>query len=97
LRQKNLFTINPSQPVGPTRFELDDLIHSAVHIQLTSIWSLQARNKQEPRIMREPWAIKSECKSRRVIEIGLPKPDAVKQMEIGSMQLMLHDCMKTLL
>jgi hypothetical protein len=47
--------------------------------------------------MREPWAIKSECKSRREIEIGLPKPDAVNQMEIGSMQLMLHDCMKTLL
>jgi hypothetical protein len=62
---------------------LDDLIHSAVHIQLTSILS-QARNKQEPRIMRELWTIKSECKSRRVIEISLPKPDAVKQMEIGS-------------
>jgi len=40
--------------------------------------------------MRELWAIKSECKSRRVTEIGLRKPDAVKQMEIGSMQLMLQ-------
>ncbi len=94
MRQKNVFILNSSQPVGPTRFELDDLIHSAVHIQLTSILSLTARNKQEPRIMRELWAIKSECKSRRVIEIILPKPDAVKQMEIGSMQLMLqrHRC-----
>jgi hypothetical protein len=43
------FVLNSSQPVGTTRFELDDLIHSAV-----------------------------------------PKPDAVKQMEIGSMQLMLQ-------
>jgi hypothetical protein len=40
--------------------------------------------------MREIWAIKSECKSRRVIEIGLPKADAEKQMGIGSMQLMLQ-------
>ncbi len=63
-------------------------------VQYISNWHpfchLQARNKQEPRIMRELWAIKSECKSRRVIEIGLPKPDAEKQMEIGSMQLMLQ-------
>jgi hypothetical protein len=63
-------------------------------VQYISNWhpfcQLQARNKQEPRIMRELWAIKSECKSRRVIEINLPKPDAVKQMEIGSMQLMLQ-------
>jgi hypothetical protein len=36
--------------------------------------------------MRELWAIKSECKSRRVIEIRLQKLDAVKQMEIGSTQ-----------
>jgi hypothetical protein len=40
--------------------------------------------------MRELLAIKSECKSRRAIEIGLPKADALKQMEIGSMQLMLQ-------
>ncbi len=40
--------------------------------------------------MRELWAIKSESKSRRVREIRLQKPDAVKQMEIGSMQLMLQ-------
>jgi len=35
-------------------------------------------------------AIKSDCKSRRVIEISLPKPDAVKPMEIGNMQLKLQ-------
>jgi hypothetical protein len=40
LREKNVFTLNLSQPVGPTRFELHDLIHSAVHIQLASILSL---------------------------------------------------------
>jgi hypothetical protein len=63
-------------------------------VQYISDWRpfchLQARNKQEPRIMRQLRAIKSECKSRRVTEIILPKPDAVKQMEIGSMQLMLQ-------
>jgi hypothetical protein len=37
---ENKFILNLSQPVGPTRFELDDLIHSALHIQLTSILSL---------------------------------------------------------
>jgi hypothetical protein len=37
---ENKFIRNLSQPVGPTRFELDDLIHSALHIQLTSILSL---------------------------------------------------------
>jgi hypothetical protein len=46
-------------------------------VQYISNWHLfshlQARNKQEPSVIRDLWAIKSECKSRRVIEIGLPK------------------------
>jgi hypothetical protein len=46
-------------------------------VQYISNWHpfchLQARNKQEPRIMRELWAIKSECKSRRVIETSFTK------------------------
>jgi hypothetical protein len=51
LPAKYVFTLNSSQPVGPTRF---DLIHSAVHIELTSIWPLtnkQTRAKYNERAM----------------------------------------------
>jgi hypothetical protein len=51
-------------------------------VQFISNWHpfshLQARNKLEPRIIRELLTIKSECKSRRVIEMGFTKARCIK-------------------
>jgi hypothetical protein len=71
LRQKYVFTLSSSEPVGPTRFGLDDLIHSAVHIQLTSILSLtsskQTRVKYNERAMGNKVRVQVKMSDRKTL------------------------------